>query len=57
MSEKPEETAKLLIEEGRKKGYLTYGEMNRLLEDQFVPPEKMDALFVQARGPRHRDPR
>ena len=47
MSEKPEDTAKLLIEEGRKKGYLTFSEMNRLLEDQFVPPEKMDALFVQ----------
>jgi RNA polymerase primary sigma factor len=47
MSERNEDTVKLLIEEGRKKGYLTYSEMNRLLEDQFIPPEKMDAIFVQ----------
>ncbi|MCC7015383.1 MAG: RNA polymerase sigma factor RpoD [Planctomycetes bacterium] len=47
MSEKIDDTVKLLVEEGRKKGYLTYSEMNRLLEDQFVPPEKMDAIFVQ----------
>ncbi len=47
MSEKTEDTAKLFIEEGRKKGYLTFSEINRLLEDQFLPPEKMDALFVQ----------
>ena len=47
MAEKIEDTVKLLIEEGRKKGFLTYSEMNRLLEDQFIPPEKMDAVFVQ----------
>jgi RNA polymerase primary sigma factor len=47
MSEKTEDTAKLFIEEGRKKGYLTFSDINRLLEDQFLPPEKMDALFVQ----------
>jgi len=45
-AEKAEETIKLLIEEGRKKGFLTYTEMNRLLEDQFVPPDKMDAVFL-----------
>jgi RNA polymerase primary sigma factor len=45
-AEKAEETMKLLVEEGRKKGFLTYTEMNRLLEDQFVPPDKMDALFL-----------
>jgi len=47
MAEKSEEILKHLIDEGRKKGFLTYGEMNKLLEDQFVPPDKMDALFVQ----------
>ena len=46
MAEKLEDTVKLLIEEGRKKGSLTYSEMNRLLEDQFVPPDRMDAVFV-----------
>jgi RNA polymerase primary sigma factor len=45
-AEKVEETIKLLIEEGRKKGALSYTEMNRLLEDQFIPPDKMDAIFL-----------
>jgi RNA polymerase primary sigma factor len=46
MSERIEDTAKNLVEEGKKKGFLTYAEMNRLLEDQFVPPERMDAIFL-----------
>ena len=46
MAEKIEETIKLLIDEGRKKGFLTYTEMNKLLEDQFIPPDRMDGLFV-----------
>src|SRR5436190_75822 len=46
MAEKIEETIKHLIEEGRKKGVLTYSEMNKLLEEQFLPPEKMDAVFM-----------
>jgi RNA polymerase primary sigma factor len=46
MAEKIEETIKHLVEEGRKKGVLTYSEMNKLLEDQFIPPDKMDAIFV-----------
>ena len=33
MPERIEDTIKLLVEEGRKKGYLTYGEMNKLLEE------------------------
>src|SRR5260221_3177294 len=45
-AEKVEETIKLLIEEGRKKGVLSYTEMNRLLEDQFVPPDRMDTIFL-----------
>jgi RNA polymerase primary sigma factor len=45
-AEKAEETIKLLVEEGRKKGFLTYTEMNRLLEDQFIPPDRMDAIFL-----------
>ncbi|MBI5361996.1 MAG: RNA polymerase sigma factor RpoD [Planctomycetes bacterium] len=47
MAEKTEEILKHLVDEGRKKGFLTYGEMNKILEDQFIPPDKMDAIFVQ----------
>jgi RNA polymerase primary sigma factor len=46
MSERIEDTIKLLVDEGRKKGFLTYGEMNKLLEDQFIPPDRMDQVFV-----------
>jgi RNA polymerase primary sigma factor len=46
MSERLEDTIKLLIEEGRKRGSLTYSDINRLLEEQFVPPERMDQLFL-----------
>jgi RNA polymerase primary sigma factor len=46
MADKIEETVKLLIEEGRRKGFLTYPEMNKLLEDQFLPPDRMDSVFV-----------
>jgi RNA polymerase primary sigma factor len=46
MAEKTEDTIKHLVEEGRKKGFLTYTEMNKLLEDQFIPPDKMDGLFL-----------
>jgi len=46
MSVKVDDAIKLLVEEGRKKGFLSYGEMNQLLEDQFVPPEQLDQVFV-----------
>ncbi|HJP00453.1 MAG TPA: RNA polymerase sigma factor RpoD [Planctomycetota bacterium] len=46
MPEKIEIAIKTLVTEGRKKGYLSYPEMNRLLEDQFIPPDQMDQLFV-----------
>ena len=46
VTDKVEETIKLLVEEGRKRGVLSYSEMNRLLEDQFVPPDRMDAIFL-----------
>ena len=45
-TESHEETIKVLVEEGRRKGFLTYAEMNKLLEDQFLPPEKMDQVFL-----------
>ncbi len=46
MSERIEDTIKLLIEEGRRKGFLTYADMNKLMEDQFLPPERMDQVFI-----------
>jgi len=46
MAEKQDETLKQLLTEGKKRGVLTYNEINRLLEDQFLPPDRMDALFM-----------
>jgi len=46
MADKLEQTIEVLLEEGNRKGFLSYGEINALLEDQFVPPERMDQLFV-----------
>ncbi len=46
MADKLEDAIKVLLEEGRKRGFLTYGEMNRLLEDQFIPPDRMDQIFL-----------
>jgi RNA polymerase primary sigma factor len=46
MSDKIEETIKLLVEEGRRKGFLTYAEMSKLMDDQFIPPDRMDQVFV-----------
>jgi RNA polymerase primary sigma factor len=46
MSTKIEQTIEVLVEEGNRKGFLSYGEINGLLEDQFVPPEGMDQIFV-----------
>jgi RNA polymerase primary sigma factor len=46
MSDKVEDTVKQLVEEGKKKGFLTYADMNRMLEDQFIPPDRMDQIFV-----------
>ncbi len=46
MAEKIDQTIELLTEEGAKKGFLTYAEINALLEDRFVPPERMDQIFL-----------
>ncbi|MBK7643778.1 MAG: RNA polymerase sigma factor RpoD [Planctomycetes bacterium] len=46
MAEKIEDTIKHLVTEGRKRGVLTYSEINRILEDQFLPPDRMDQVFV-----------
>src|SRR5688572_7400755 len=46
MAERLEQTIDLLTEEGTKKGFLTYGEIGAILEDRFVPPERMDQIFL-----------
>ena len=46
MTNKIETTVKLLVEENRRKGFLTYQDMAKLMEDQFLPPDKMDQVFV-----------
>jgi len=46
MAERIDDIVKTLIEEGNRKGFLTYAEMNKLLEDQFIPPDRMDQVFL-----------
>ena len=46
MTNKIETTVGLLVEENRRKGFLTYQDMAKLMEDQFLPPDKMDQVFV-----------
>ncbi|MEX1025513.1 MAG: RNA polymerase sigma factor RpoD [Planctomycetota bacterium] len=46
MAEKLEQAIEVLVEEGTRKGFLSYAEINGLLEDQFVPPERMDQIFL-----------
>jgi RNA polymerase primary sigma factor len=46
MAEKQDEFIKQLLTEGKKRGILTYNEINRLLEDQFLPPDRMDQIFM-----------
>ena len=44
---KPEDTIKLLTDKGREKGFLTYEELNDLLPDDTVSPEKIDRILMQ----------
>ena len=37
---------KLLLEEGKRKGYLTYGEMNRILAEEFISPDRIDQVLT-----------
>ncbi len=46
MTDKIDQTIKLLVDEGRKKGFLTHAEMNKLMEDQFLPPDKLEQVFI-----------
>src|SRR5262245_17666168 len=46
MADKLNLTIEQLTEEGVRKGFLTYSEINAFLEDRFVPPERMDQIFL-----------
>ncbi|MFT7667865.1 MAG: RNA polymerase primary sigma factor [Planctomycetota bacterium] len=46
MSGKFDEAIKTLVDEGQSRGFLTFGDMSRLLEDQFIPPDQLDQVFV-----------
>ncbi len=46
MNNKIESTVKLLVEENRRKGFLTYQDMSKLMEDQYLPPDQMDQVFI-----------
>ncbi len=37
---------KLLIERGKKDGYLTYDDVNKVLPDEYISPEKIDNLLM-----------
>ncbi|MEK7866029.1 MAG: RNA polymerase sigma factor region1.1 domain-containing protein, partial [Planctomycetota bacterium] len=44
--EKLDAEVKLLIEEGKKKGFLTYEEVNKVLPDDMVAPDKVDQILM-----------
>src|SRR5437899_2282926 len=46
MDLKLDEGLKTLLESGREKGYLTYGQVNEYLPDDAVNPEKLDQLLL-----------
>ncbi|MCB9907996.1 MAG: sigma-70 family RNA polymerase sigma factor, partial [Planctomycetes bacterium] len=46
MTNKIDTTVKLLVEENRRKGFLTYQDMSKLMDDQFLPPDQMDQVFI-----------
>jgi RNA polymerase primary sigma factor len=44
--EKLSPEVRALFEEGKKKGYLTYDELNKVLPDDMVSPERLDSLLT-----------
>src|SRR6478672_8687945 len=46
MDLKLDEGLKALIEQGKEKGFLTYSQVNEILPDDAVNPEKLDQLLV-----------
>src|SRR5258707_11639603 len=46
MDLKMDEGLKALLEQGKEKGYLTYSQVNDVLPDDAVNPEKLDQLLM-----------
>ena len=46
MDLKLDEGLKALLDSGKNKGYLTYGQVNEYLPDDAVNPEKLDQLLL-----------
>ena len=46
MTQKQEDALKTLLDNGRTRGFVTRGELDRLMEEQFIPPDELDQLFV-----------
>src|SRR5436309_11856141 len=46
MELKMDEGLKALLDQGKEKGYLTYGQVNEYLPDDAVNPEKLDQLLL-----------
>src|SRR5438477_2816329 len=44
--EKLDDGLKALLDQGKEKGYLTYTQVNELLPDDAVNPEKLDQLLI-----------
>jgi RNA polymerase primary sigma factor len=44
--EKMDDGLKALIEQGKQKGFLTYGQVNEVLPDDAVNPDKLDKLMI-----------
>ncbi|MAE29410.1 MAG: RNA polymerase sigma factor RpoD [Planctomycetota bacterium] len=46
MKQKQDDALKTLLENGRTRGFVSRGELDRLMEEQFIPPDELDQLFV-----------
>ena len=46
MTQKQDDAIKTLLENGRTRGFVTRDELDRLMEEQFIPPAELDQLFV-----------
>ena len=44
--ERFDEAIRILVEQGKKEGYLTYDDINNLLPNESVSPEKIDNLLM-----------
>ena len=45
--EKVQDALKNLMDQGKEKGYLTYGQINEALPDEDASPDKLDKLLMK----------